>query len=159
MAKKITLKSRELNDLVNVVTFTPKDYLEMFPETSLTGLHKYDKLKDELMEANVAYTDLLAELDKAIRPFQDEVKELKASGDQIDMSAALSGINAKIEVLPESQKVKEAGNQDIEVTVGSDERFDILKSVFAHQTTMKRWLNIKTMLSIDDALNAAVKAE
>ena len=154
MARKITIKSRELNDLISVISVSPKDYLEMLPETDLAGLHKYDKLMDELMEANVAYGDVLAELVKFIKPLQEELKlELENKNEK------MAELNARLEVSPENVKAKEEGEKTIEVMVNSEERFDILKKLFAHQTTIKKWVNTKIMLSIDDALNAATKVE
>jgi uncharacterized protein YaaN involved in tellurite resistance len=154
MAHKIILRSRELNDLVSVISNSPKDYLEMFPETNLAGLHKYNKLIDELTEANVLYSDTLAELIKFIKPLQEELKSELENKD-----SKIAELNAKVEASPENLKVKEVGEKMIEVTINSDERFDILKQLFSHKTTIQKWINIKIMLSVDDAINSATKVE
>ncbi|MCK9597775.1 MAG: hypothetical protein M0R06_01965 [Sphaerochaeta sp.] len=160
MAKKFKLKASLLNDLVNAITVSPKAYLDMFSDTDLAGLHRYDKLKDELMEANVAYTDAISDVVKISKPISERVdavaKEFETGSKE--HREAIDAANEEINATPEKAKMREEGEREIEVEVGSNERFDILVATFNHKTTIAKWNDTKALLTIDDALLAAVEA-
>jgi hypothetical protein len=158
MSKTFKLKASLLNDLVNSITVSPKVYMEMFPSSDLAGLHRYDKLKDELMEANVAYTDAISEVVKISKPISERVdavaKEFEAGSKE--HREAIDAANEEINATPEKAKMKEEAEKEITVEVVSNERFDMLKELFNHKTTIAKWNDTKALLTIDDVLTAAV---
>jgi len=159
MSKRFTLKATYLNGLAGIVLIEPKELTDLFPETDLVGVHKHNKLKDEILEANVLFSDAVAALNKALRPIQERFKNESKELDEANKAQLLTKLNDELEKLPESAALKEVSDKDVEVTIGSNERFDLLKSIFAHKKSIAKWSNSKALVAVDDALNAAVKVD
>jgi hypothetical protein len=159
MAKKFKIKALHLANLAAVTMIEPKELMEMIPEIDMAGLRRFDKLKDELLEANVGYSDSVAAVNKAIKPIADEFKEKSAELDEPQKAALLAELNARSESLSEAVNMKEAAEQEVEAVIASNERFEMLKTIFRHKNTLAKWRDTKVMVAVDDALNAAVEAE
>ena len=161
MAKKFNIKAVNLINLTNVIAVEPKELFSMLGDDNASpiGIRKFDKLKDELLEANVAYTDAVAALAKAVKPLQEEFRDKSKDADEAGKAEIIAELNAKMEALPESAKAKEESEREVEVKIGSNERFDMLKSLASHKSSLEKWRDTKACLAVDDALNAATDWE
>jgi hypothetical protein len=162
MGKKFSIKAQQLNDLISVIVVEPKIFMELVPDQGMTGLKKYDKMCDELIESNVPYSDALSSMVKAINTLKENeglsqfVKEFGEKSPEV--SEKLANLNKMVEELPEYKALKEKETEMVDVTIASDERMDMLKTIFNHKNTIEKWRNTKILLSVSEALDSAIEA-
>jgi len=167
MAKKFTLKASLLDSLTGTLVIAPKELFELIPDADLALIRKEGKLVDELAEANLAYTDarakLIEEANKVVAGHKERYAKAKDDGlDDESLKKIEAEINeemkAELKALEDASPVKTLADAIIEVTVSSDERFDLLKTLLNAKGMISKWNVSKALIEVADAVEAAVEA-
>jgi hypothetical protein len=172
MAKKFSLKSVRVQDLKTVIDGISNQELTKFKQSDvMKNIKNVSKVVLELEEANAKFNDLMGNINlgavEIVKPYKEawakKQEELKGDKEATEAASkaindeAMVAINAYMEKQNSDPAVAAAGEEVVEVKVGSDERFALLKELFEEFAPSK--INgKKPLIELSDALDAATEA-
>ena len=176
MAKKFSLKSVRVQDLKTVIDSISNQELTKFKQSDvMKNIKNVSKVVLELEEANAKFNDTMANInlgaEEIVKPYREQAKVLQESmvgkskeGKEVVEAELKSlndeatvAINSYVEKKNADPAVKEAGEQVVEIVVGSDERFALLKELF-NEFAPAKFTSKKPLIEVSDALDAATEA-
>lgn len=136
MAKTFILAAGRVHDLTTVIeSLKPADIAKHAGDDTMKNINRVSKLIDELAAADGPYAELSKQVDAAAESVRKDFQEkLKSIGDDEGAKSVLvaeANESARKAITAKSEEIgyKEAGEKAVTVTVGSDERFDLLKKL------------------------------
>lgn len=148
MARSLKLRAVRVHDLYAVMnSLTPAEIAKHAGTDTMKSIRGVSKLVDELEEADRAYMDVAQKVDDAVKEVRDDYqKKLKEAQDKEAEDALLKEANEKAKAaLEEASKAcgfEEAKEVEVEVVINSDDRFTLLKEIFA-KVAPEKYLNAK----------------
>lgn len=167
--KKFTLKATRIGDLINVLdALNPQDMAKIKQDDPTKYIARKEKIIEEMKAANKEYSELVEKRNAPIitlqRDFKKEFDKLEGNTEEETKKLKeelVTKFNAKINKISEEQtkklKMEEAGDKEVEVTINSDEKFELLKDLFNDKTNgaFLKFNVTKPVAEIYDALESA----
>lgn len=171
MSKVMSMKAVRAQDIVDFLnSLSPQEVADIRKEDTLKGIRFMTKLMDEISDSNKAFTDIIDKVkapgDKIrldgieainkIREGEGSDEEKKKAIDQ-KVDRINAEINLELEKQSKALGVEAVSEVVVNVTIGSDERFNFLKEVLEKKGPSK-FNKIKALAEVSEALEEAKEA-
>jgi len=169
MAKKFVLSAARLHDLnLFLGSITPAELTDSVPAEPMKAISRLPKVIDESIEpADKPFMDFYKEVvdvksEAALAPFNVQLKEINDHDVSDEAKKALrepvlKAANEAIAALRVELGVIEKEKELVEVTITSDEKFELVKVLF-DKLGSKKFQIVRAMAEIKDAFDGAKEA-
>ena len=164
MAKSFQLRATRVHDLTMVVnSLTPQEITKNTGAETIKNIRGVHKLADELEEADKAYIEVTAKLDKVVEKVRDEFQEelKKVQGDKEAEEKLLKDANIEVKKVlkkeSKKEKFEEVKEKLTNVLIGSDDRYKLLKELI-EKVGPEKYISTEALVETLDGIDSAKEA-
>jgi len=168
MAKKFRITNQKALDLKTMIDLLdPQKTLDACGTNDVRSLKNVLKATDEIADSIKDFTDLRQQVIDALeeerRPFQKEMDDNMLSSDDEDLKKRKEGEIGRRAVKVLTEKDREISErlgfaakkeEEVEVTVGSDDRFELVRKM-VEKEGVRMFKDKRVLVEIVDALDSA----